>query len=97
MYLGYLLLRGMTEDQERASSHARVLGLIAVLDVQLVHFSVYRWRTLHQPPSVLKPGPVSMPAAILTAPLADLMAFILSAYFVSKRSGLLPLVAEAGP
>lgn len=59
--------------------------------------SVYWWRTLHQPPSVLKPGPVSMPAAILTALLANLMAFILYAYVVSKRSGFLPLAAEAGP
>ena len=67
MYLGYLLLRGMIDDHERGARYAAVLGIVAALDVPLVHFSVYWWRTLHQPPSVLKPGPVSMPPAILAA------------------------------
>jgi heme exporter protein C len=98
MYLGYLLLRGMIEDHERASRYAAVLGIIAALDVPLVHFSVYWWRTLHQPPSVLKPGPAAMPAAILTALLVNVAAFtLLYAYFVSKRSRLLRLVEESAP
>jgi heme exporter protein C len=36
-----------------------------------VHFSVYWWRTLHQPPSVLKPGAATMPPAILAALLVN--------------------------
>src|SRR5215510_11181459 len=86
MYLGYLLLRGMIEDRERGARYAAVLGIVAALDVPLVHFSVYWWRTLHQPPSVLKPGPASMPPAILLALLVNLAAFtVLYAYFVAKR------------
>src|SRR5438445_5577722 len=57
MYLGYLLLRGMIEDRERGARFAAVLGIVAAFNIPLVHFSVYWWRTLHQPPSLMKPGP----------------------------------------
>jgi heme exporter protein C len=90
MYLGYLLLRGMIEDHERAARYSAVVGIIAALDVPLVHFSVYWWRTLHQPPSLLKPGPASMPEGILAALLVNIVAFaLLYAYFVAKRAGVL--------
>src|SRR3989441_6310555 len=48
IYLGYLLLRAMIEDRERGARFAAVLGIVAALDIPLVHFSVYWWRTLHQ-------------------------------------------------
>ena len=90
MYLGYLLLRGMIDDGERAARYCAVLGIVAALDVPLVHFSVYWWRTLHQPPSVLKPGAATMPPAILAALLVNVVAFtLLYAYFVAKRVRLL--------
>ena len=86
MSLGYLLLRGMIEDQERGARYAAVVGIVAALDIPLVHFSVYWWRTLHQPPSLLKPGPASMPEGILAALLVNVAAFaLLYAYFVAKR------------
>jgi len=96
MYLGYLLLRGMIDDQERAARYCAVLGIVAALDVPLVHFSVYWWRTLHQPPSVLKPGAATMPPAILAALLVNVVAFtLLYFYFVAKRVRLLRAESEA--
>ena len=96
MYLGYLLLRGMIEDKERAARYCAVLGIVAALDIPLVHFSVYWWRTLHQPPSVLKPGASSMPPVILAALLVNVAAFtLLYAYFVAKRVRLLRAESEA--
>jgi heme exporter protein C len=96
MYLGYLLLRAMIDDHERASRYAAVLGIVAALDIPLVHFSVLWWRTLHQPPSLIKPGTPTMPAAILVALLVNFAAFtLLYAYFVSKRVALLRREAEA--
>src|SRR5207245_7889303 len=46
IYLGYLLLRAMIEDRERAARFAAVLGIVAALDIPLVHFSVLLCRTL---------------------------------------------------
>jgi heme exporter protein C len=84
--LGYLLLRGMVEDGERAARYAAVVGIVAALNVPLVHFSVYWWRTLHQPPSLLRPGPAPVSSSILVALLVNLAAFAaLYAYFVAKR------------
>ena len=86
MYLGYLLLRGIIEEPEQAARFSAVLGIVAALDVPLVHFSVYWWRTLHQPPTVMKPGPSNMPPAILAALLVNVVAFtLLYTYFVAKR------------
>jgi heme exporter protein C len=96
MYLGYLLLRGMIEDRERAARYCAVLGIVAALDIPLVHFSVYWWRTLHQPPSLLKPGPATMSGGILAALLVNIVAFaLLYAYFVAKRTTVLRREDEA--
>src|SRR5436190_2328341 len=96
MYLGYLLLRGMIDDHERAARYCAVLGIVAALDVPLVHFSVYWWRTLHQPPSLMKPGGFTGSAAILWPLLVNVLAFcLLYAYFVARRERLLRAEAEA--
>jgi heme exporter protein C len=58
---------------------------------------VYWWRTLHQPPSVMKPGGITMPGAILAALLVNVAAFtLLYVYFVSKRTRVLRLAQEVG-
>ena len=94
LYLGYLMLRGMIEDRERGARYAAVLGIIAALDIPLVHFSVLWWRTLHQPPSI-RPGGASMPDVILAALLANVIAFtLLYVYFVAKRARGLALAEE---
>ena len=56
IYTGYLMLRSLIEDENRAASAAAVLGIIGFLDIPLIHMSVYWWRTLHQPPSILQPN-----------------------------------------
>jgi len=90
MYLGYLLLRTMVEDRERAARFAAVLGIIAALDIPLVHFSVYWWRTLHQPPTLLRPGSPPMDPTFVLALMVNLVAFVLLyGYFTAKRVRLL--------
>jgi heme exporter protein C len=90
LYVAYLLLRAMIEDREQAARFAAVLGIVAALDIPLVHFSVYWWRTLHQPPTLLRPGSVPMDAPFVVALTINLIAFaLLSAYFVAKRVRLL--------
>ncbi len=96
MYLGYLLLRGMIDEGDRAARYAAVLGVVAALNIPLVHFSVYWWRTLHQPPSLMRPGGSSMPGVIVAALLVNFAAFsLLYLYFLAKRVRLLRLEAAA--
>jgi heme exporter protein C len=54
--LGYLALRRVPGERDIRAKRAAVAGIVAALDVPLVHFSVLWWRTLHQPPTVLGPG-----------------------------------------
>src|SRR6185503_4819140 len=96
MFLAYLLLRGAIDDHERGARYAAVLGIVASLNIPLVHFSVYWWRTLHQPPSLLKPGSSTMPPVILTALLVNFVALaLLGAYFVARRARVLAAEEEA--
>ena len=95
MYVGYLLLRGTIDEREREARYAAVLGVVAALNIPLVHFSVYWWRTLHQPPSLMKPGGSSMPPVIVTALLVNFAAFsILYLYLLAKRVRVLRLESE---
>lgn len=96
VYLGYLLLRGMVDDAERGARYAAVVGVVGALNVPLVHFSVLWWRTLHQPPTVLKPGAATTSPEILAALLVNFVAFtLLYVYFVLRRVRLLRREDEA--
>lgn len=96
MYVGYLLLRRMTDDPERGARLSAVLGVLAAPSIYLVHTSVYWWRTLHQPPSLLKAGSATMPAVFWLAILVNFVAFaLLAAHFVGRRVRLLAREREA--
>jgi heme exporter protein C len=54
MYIGYLALRRVAADPHQRSQRAAIVGLIGVLNIPIVRFSVDWWanRTLHQKATV---------------------------------------------
>lgn len=68
MYVGYLLLRSLSTDFERRATRAAVLGVIAVVDLPIVHLSVLWMNSIHQLPTVLRAtgGPTLDPTMGLT-------------------------------
>ncbi|HEU4345667.1 MAG TPA: cytochrome c biogenesis protein CcsA [Candidatus Binatia bacterium] len=85
IFAGYLMLRSLTEDESRAASSAAVLGIIGFLDIPLIHMSVYWWRTLHQPPSILRPDKApweNIHPAMLTAVAINFVAFMLLYFYL---------------
>lgn len=84
-YVGYLGVRQVSADPHRAARQAAVVGILAFVNVPVVHFSVLWWRTLHQPPTVLQPGPAPMDPAMLAALVAGVVAFSLAALWVGGR------------
>ncbi len=56
MYVGYLILRSLSNDFERRATRAAVLGVIAVVDIPIVHLSVLWMNSLHQLPTVMRIG-----------------------------------------
>lgn len=61
--IGYLLLRRLSDDPARRASRAAVVGLIAGLDIPIIHFSVIWWRGLHQIPTFGDPAKFLNPSA----------------------------------
>ena len=97
VYAGYLLLRGMIEDPETRARFAAVLGIVAVANIPIVHFSVLWWRTLHQPPAMLGPGPAPVSASIRLVLVINWVAFtLLFAYFLSRRVEIARLEDDLG-
>ncbi len=76
VYLGYLALRRATPDPVARAKRSSILGLIAVVQVPLVYFSVSFWRTLHQGLTV-RPDGIQMDGSMLAALLGGLAAFTL--------------------
>ena len=63
LYVGYLLLRTLSDDLARRATRAAVAGLVAAVDIPIVHFSVEWWRGLHQTATFLSPDTILNPPA----------------------------------
>jgi heme exporter protein C len=89
LYVGYLLLRRMTDDPARRAARAAVVGLIAAVDIPVVHFSVFCWSGLQLGPTMVVPSKVlnaSAPLLFFLALLAMLAAFTLAwVYLLIRR------------
>ena len=48
VYVGYLALRGLTDDPDRRARWSAAVGILGALNVPIVYMSVKWWRTLHQ-------------------------------------------------
>lgn len=79
--IGYLLLRRLSDDPARRAARAAVVGLVAALDIPIIHFSVIWWRGLHQGFTIGDPGKLlhpSAPGLFVAALLGMLGAFTLA-------------------
>src|SRR5438045_9143694 len=87
MYVGYLLLRGLSTDFSRRATRAAVFGIIAVIDVPIVHLSVLWANSLHQLPTVLRAaGAPSLDSSMLLTLMVSLGAYtLIYAYFMMAR------------
>ena len=75
VYVGYLALRRTTDDPDARARRAAILGVLAIVQVPLVHFSVVWWRTLHQPPTLIQPEGIEMDTAMAVTLLVAVLAF----------------------
>jgi len=87
-YVGYLFLRSLASDPRAVGRPAAVLGILGFLNVPIVHFSVYWWRTLHPSgPTVANPAEASgLGGPELLAFFTSLVAFtLLFAWLLTTR------------
>lgn len=90
MYVGYLLLRNLSDDLDRRATRAAVLGIVLVVDVPIVHLSVTWMNALHQLPTVLRPDlSPTLDRGMLAALIAMTIAFTIAyAYLMVVRVDL---------
>ena len=81
LYLGFIALRSSIEDRDRADRAGAVLAVVGVVNLPIIHYSVYWWNTLHQPSTLTRFGKPSMAGEMLWPLLTMLFAFTL--YFAA--------------
>lgn len=99
IYLGYLGVRGLSDDAGVNARRAAVIGIAGFVQVPIVHFSVLWWRTLHQEPTILAPGTAPPIDGRMAAALgAGFLAFTLAgAWFFLRRLARLRARQPAQP
>ncbi|HEY7741039.1 MAG TPA: heme ABC transporter permease [Steroidobacteraceae bacterium] len=81
LYLGYIALRGSFDDRDRADRASAVLAVVGVVNLPIIHYSVFWWNTLHQGSTITKIGKPSITGDMLWPLLVMLLAFTL--YYVA--------------
>lgn len=77
MYVGYLLLRSLSADMEGRATRAAVIGVVAVVNIPIVHLSVTWMNALHQLPTVLRPEGPAIDDRMLATLIVSVVAFTL--------------------
>ena len=100
-YVGYLAVRGLEGSREQRARRSAIVGLLAVLEVPLVHWSVKLWRSLHQEATVLGTDlDVSLDGLMLFSLFVGVVAFtLLFVWLLLHRSRMLTMIdlsAESG-
>ncbi len=77
LYLGYIALHSAFDDLQRADRASALLAVVGVVNVPIIHFSVYWWHTLHQGSTVIRSGGPAMPPSMLIPLLLSFLGFTL--------------------
>lgn len=97
IYIGYLIVRSMSDDPDQRARWSAVIGVIAFVQVPIVYLSVFWWRSLHQPPSSPRSMAGSIGSVLLLNAAAYTVAFtylVVRRYRIARRELALEL---AGP
>lgn len=85
VYVAYLLLRSVVDDPERRARVGAVLGIVGFLNVPIVHFSVVWWRSLHQPPTVIRAGDPTIDHLLLAELAFAVIGFTVAYIWLLRR------------
>lgn len=75
LYVGIMTLRSALSAKDSAAQAAAILTLVGVVDIPIIHYSVYWWNTLHQKATLLKLSAPSIDPSMLYPLLSMLIAF----------------------
>ncbi|SMF29608.1 cytochrome c biogenesis protein CcsA [Pseudobacteriovorax antillogorgiicola] len=82
LYCGYLILYSSLHPGPQRNKICAALGILIAADVPIIYKSVTWWRTLHQPPTIMRRGDSTMAPEMLSALLFALAVMILVGGFL---------------
>lgn len=95
VYVGYLALRRAIDDATARARRAAIYGIVSVIQIPVVHFSVVWWRDIHQLGTVTNPTGIQMDGILLVAFFVGLAAFgLIAAALIRRRFLLAALESE---
>lgn len=77
IFIGYFMVRGSVVDPARGKRFSAVVAIVGALDIPLIHVSVYRFRSMHPEPVVLRPEGPTADARMLVTLFVALAGFTL--------------------
>ncbi len=75
IYVGYLIVRAWAPGG-RGARAAAVIGILGILDIPIIHWSVEFLRTLHPQATVLRPQGLGLPRSMLIPLVFNNVAFV---------------------
>jgi heme exporter protein C len=92
---GYLLVQRSLEEPRRQLKVCASLGILIFADVPIIYKSVTWWRTLHQPPTIMRDGGSTMDPEMLRVLLVNLFLLVAFCLFlIVKRTRNLRLAKK---
>lgn len=88
LYAGYLLLHSAMAPGPGRVKVCAVLGILIFADVPIIYKSVTWWRTLHQPPSMLRADGPTMDPQILWTMVAGIFIMCFYAFWLGRQRGI---------
>ena len=97
LYFGYMALAAATDREGASSRIAAIFGIVGVVNIPVIHYSVIWWYSIHQPPSISM-GESAMAPEFLWPLLAGTLGFscLFGAVVLMRMRALVAMVqAEA--
>jgi heme exporter protein C len=82
LYLGVIALRSAISERKIAAQASAVLLMLGLVNLPIIHYSVYWWNTLHQGASIRLLGPSLVSPSMLYPLLAMISAFIVYYFLI---------------
>jgi len=97
LYLAYIALSQAVEREGASSRIPAIFGLVGVVNIPIIHFSVIWWNSLHQPPSITTSGSAMAPEFLWPLLLGTLgMSLLFGGVVLARMRALLAdIQAEA--
>lgn len=90
LYFGYIALAGATAREGVSSRISAIFGIVGVINVPVIHYSVLWWYSIHQPPSLSMGKSAMAPEFLWPLLVATLgFSFIFSAVVLMRMRALL--------